>query len=34
MPLSWNEIRHRATAFSKEWKAEIHEAAERAVFLE
>jgi hypothetical protein len=22
MPLSWNEIRHRAIAFSKEWKGD------------
>ena len=29
MPLSWNEIRHRAIAFSKEWRGETREAAER-----
>jgi hypothetical protein len=28
MPLSWNEIRDRALAFSKEWEAEISENAE------
>ena len=32
MPLSWNEIRHRAIAFSKEWKGETREAAERQTF--
>jgi len=32
MPLSWNEIRHRAIAFSKEWKGEAREAAERQTF--
>ena len=32
MPLSWNEIRHRAIAFSKEWKSETREAAERQSF--
>ena len=32
MPLSWNEIRHRAIAFSKEWKGETREAAERQHF--
>ncbi|MGD0059161.1 MAG: DNA methyltransferase [Verrucomicrobiia bacterium] len=32
MPLSWNEIRHRAIAFSKEWKGETREAAERQSF--
>ena len=32
MPLSWNEIRHRAIAFSKEWKGETREAAERQCF--
>ena len=25
MPLSWNEIKHRAFAFSKEWKEETRE---------
>ena len=29
MPLSWNEIKHRAIAFSNEWKDESREAAER-----
>ncbi len=29
MPLSWNEIRHRAIAFNKEWKA--HQELDRAV---
>ena len=28
MPLSWNEIRHRAIAFSREWQGETSEAAE------
>jgi hypothetical protein len=32
MPLSWNEIRHRAIAFSKEWRGEAREAAERQTF--
>ena len=32
MPLSWNEIRHRAIAFSKEWRGETSEAAERQSF--
>jgi len=32
MPLSWNEIRHRAIAFSKDWQAETREAAERQTF--
>ena len=32
MPLSWNEIRHRAIAFSKEWRGETREAAERQTF--
>ncbi len=32
MPLSWNEIRHRAIAFNKEWKGETREAAERQTF--
>jgi hypothetical protein len=27
MPLSWNEIRHRAIAFSREWQGETREAA-------
>jgi hypothetical protein len=29
VPLSWNEIRHRAITFAKEWKGESREAAER-----
>lgn len=29
VPLSWNEIRHRAIAFAREWKGEAREAAER-----
>ena len=29
MPLSWNEIRHRAIAFANEWKGEARESAER-----
>ena len=32
MPLSWNEIRHRAMAFKKEWRDETREAAERQTF--
>jgi len=32
MPLSWNEIRHRAIAFSKDWKGETREAAECQIF--
>ena len=32
MPLSWNEIRHRAIAFSREWQGEMREAAERQSF--
>ncbi len=32
MPLSWNEIRHRAIAFAREWKGEAREAAERQTF--
>src|ERR1039457_3021687 len=32
MPLSWNEIRHRAIAFSREWHGETREAAERQSF--
>ena len=32
MPLSWNEIRHRAIAFSREWQGETREAAERQFF--
>jgi hypothetical protein len=32
MPLSWNEIRHRAIAFANEWEGESREAAERQTF--
>ena len=32
MPLSWNEIKHRAIAFSKEWKGETREEAEAKSF--
>jgi hypothetical protein len=32
MPLSWNEIRHRAIPFGKEWRGETREAAERQSF--
>ena len=32
MPLSWNEIRHRVIAFSREWQGENREAAERQSF--
>ncbi|MGD0730806.1 MAG: DNA methyltransferase [Terracidiphilus sp.] len=32
MPLSWNEIRHRAIAFSKEWTGEASERAEKQTF--
>lgn len=32
MPLSWNEIRSRATAFSKEWEGETSENAEAKSF--
>ena len=32
MPLSWNEIRQRAIAFSKEWKDESREHAEAKSF--
>lgn len=32
MPLSWNEIRHRAIAFANEWEGETREAAERQTF--
>ena len=30
--LSWNEIRHRAIAFAREWKGEVSEKAERQTF--
>jgi hypothetical protein len=32
MPLSWNEIKSRATAFSKEWENELSEDAEAKSF--
>ena len=32
MPLSWNEIRHRAIAFSKEWEGVKREQAEKQTF--
>ncbi len=32
MPLSWNEIKTRATAFSKEWHLERREDAEAKSF--
>jgi hypothetical protein len=32
VPLSWNEIRHRAIAFSKEWAGEKSESAEKQTF--
>jgi hypothetical protein len=32
MPLSWNEIRHRAIAFSKEWSGAKSEQAEKQTF--
>ncbi|MBS0537095.1 MAG: class I SAM-dependent DNA methyltransferase [Proteobacteria bacterium] len=32
MPLSWNEIRHRAIAFSKEWSTARSESAEKQTF--
>ena len=32
MPLSWNEIRDRSVAFSKEWKNESSETAEAQTF--
>jgi len=32
MPLSWNEIKSRAIAFSKEWKDEVSEDAEAKTF--
>lgn len=32
MPLSWNEIRHRAIGFSKEWTGEKRERAEKQTF--
>lgn len=32
MPLSWNEIRHRAIVFSRDWRGATREAAERQTF--
>ncbi len=32
MPISWNEIRQNATAFSKRWATESRESAERQTF--
>ena len=32
MPISWNEIRQNAIAFSKRWATETREAAERQTF--
>ena len=32
MPLSWNEIKHRAIRFGADWKDETREAAERQTF--
>jgi len=32
MPISWNEIRHRAIAFTKEWAGETREDAEKQTF--
>jgi len=32
MPISWNEIRHNAVAFSKEWTGVSREEAEAKSF--
>ena len=32
MPLSWNEIRHRAIGFSKSWAGESSEKSEKQTF--
>jgi hypothetical protein len=32
MPLSWNEIRHRAIKFANEWSGAAREAAEKQTF--
>ena len=32
MPLSWNEIKHRAIKFGNDWKTETRESAERQTF--
>jgi len=34
MPLSWNEIKSRATSFSKEWENDSSEDAEAKSFLD
>jgi len=34
MPLSWNEIKARATAFSKEWEGTHREEADAKPFLD
>ena len=34
MPLSWNEIKARATAFSKEWQNTQREEADAKPFLD
>lgn len=34
MPLSWNEIRFKAIAFTKEWRDEVNENAEGKSFLD
>ena len=34
MPISWNEIKHRASSFSKEWQDTVREEAEAKPFLE
>lgn len=33
MALSWNEIKSRATAFSKEWQDAAHEDSQAKPFL-
>jgi hypothetical protein len=32
MPLSWNEIKHRAIGFSREWKKAVSEKSDRQTF--
>jgi hypothetical protein len=32
MPLSWNDIRHRAIKYSREWKSAVSEKSERQTF--
>ncbi len=34
MPLSWNEIKARATTFSKEWQNTVREEADAKPFLD